>query len=202
WDEAADWFSRARTVLEEQGARPLRAITDFDEALMFQRRGAPGDRERAHALLERARAQFEDIGMSGWLRRAAELATTTLDARPGSTRPVIESAAAAARRERRTVGIDDRKMIDRSAMSGEAPPCRRNEVSNGRAPTDDVRGGGRGARTFQGPAPSRPRMLPRDRRKGPPTRTAGGGDVRNWNFRDAHPRGAIARGVRWLVHHA
>src|SRR5262249_42142175 len=75
WDEAADWFSRARTVLEEQGARPLRAITDFDEALMFQRRGAPGDRERA-------RAQFEDIGMSGWLRRAAELATTTLDARP------------------------------------------------------------------------------------------------------------------------
>src|SRR5262249_17512063 len=81
WDEAADWFSRARTVLEEQGARPLRAITDFDEALMFQGRGAPGDRERAHALLERARAQFEDIGMSGWLRRAAELATT-LDARP------------------------------------------------------------------------------------------------------------------------
>ena len=76
WDEAADWFARARTVLEEQGARPLRAIADFDEALMFQRRGAPGDRERARALLDRARAQFEDIGMPGWLRRAAQLATT------------------------------------------------------------------------------------------------------------------------------
>jgi hypothetical protein len=53
-DEAADWFARARTVLEEQGARPLRAIADFDEAVMYQRRGAPGDRERALALLDRA----------------------------------------------------------------------------------------------------------------------------------------------------
>jgi class 3 adenylate cyclase/tetratricopeptide (TPR) repeat protein len=80
WDEAAEWFARARTVLEEQGARPLRAITDFDEALMYQRRGALGDRERARALLDRARTQFEDIGMSGWLRRTAQLATT-LEAR-------------------------------------------------------------------------------------------------------------------------
>src|SRR5262249_6229011 len=76
YNEAADWFTRARIVLEEQGTRPLRAITDFDEALMFQRRGAPGDRERARALLDRARTQFEDVGMSGWLRRAAQLATT------------------------------------------------------------------------------------------------------------------------------
>src|SRR5207249_6897515 len=29
YDEAADWFARARAVLEEQGARPLRAIADF-----------------------------------------------------------------------------------------------------------------------------------------------------------------------------
>src|SRR5262245_12842492 len=72
--EASDWFARARAVLEEQGARPLRAIADFDEALMFQRSGAPGDRGRALALLDRARKQFEDIGMSGWLRYAAQLA--------------------------------------------------------------------------------------------------------------------------------
>jgi hypothetical protein len=76
WDEAADWFARARIVLDEQGARPLRAIADYDEALMYQRRGAAGDRERALALLDRARTQFEDVGMSGWLRRAARLATT------------------------------------------------------------------------------------------------------------------------------
>src|SRR5262249_15155708 len=76
YDEAADWFAHARAVLEEQGARPLRAIADCDEAVMYQRRGAPGDRERALALVELARRQFEDVGMSGWLRRAAQLATT------------------------------------------------------------------------------------------------------------------------------
>jgi ATP/maltotriose-dependent transcriptional regulator MalT len=70
WDEAADWFARARTVLEEQGARPLRAIADFDEAVMYQRRGAPGDRERALGVLDRARRRFEELGMTGWLRRA------------------------------------------------------------------------------------------------------------------------------------
>ena len=73
-DEACEWFARARTVLDEQGARPLRAIADFDEAVMYHRRGAPGDREHTLVLLERARKQFEDIGMSGWLRRAAKLA--------------------------------------------------------------------------------------------------------------------------------
>lgn len=31
-DEAAQWFAKARAVLDEQGARPLRAIADFDEA--------------------------------------------------------------------------------------------------------------------------------------------------------------------------
>src|SRR5262249_14136326 len=72
--EASEWFARARVVLEEQGARPLRAITDFDEAVMYQRRGAPGDRERARALLDTARRRFEELGMTGWLRRAAEVA--------------------------------------------------------------------------------------------------------------------------------
>jgi len=65
---------RARAVLDEQGARPLRAIADFDEALMYRRRGAPGDRERALPLLERARRRFEELGMSGWLRRAGKMA--------------------------------------------------------------------------------------------------------------------------------
>jgi hypothetical protein len=74
WDEAADWFARARTVLDEQGARPLRAIADYDEAVMHQRRAAPGDREHALALLDRARRRFEDLGMTGWLRRAGQTA--------------------------------------------------------------------------------------------------------------------------------
>jgi hypothetical protein len=31
YDEAAMWFANSRGVLEEQGARPLRAIADLDE---------------------------------------------------------------------------------------------------------------------------------------------------------------------------
>ncbi len=72
-DEAVEWFAKARAVLDEQGARPLRAISDFDEALMYARRGAAGDRERALRLLDLAVPQFESIGMPGWIRRAEEL---------------------------------------------------------------------------------------------------------------------------------
>jgi hypothetical protein len=74
FDEAIEWFARAREVLDEQGARPLRAITDFDEAWMYTRRGARGDQKRALPLLDAAAAQFEAIGMPGWVRRAEELA--------------------------------------------------------------------------------------------------------------------------------
>jgi tetratricopeptide (TPR) repeat protein len=73
FDEAREWFEKARHVLDEQGARPLRAIVDFDEAWMEVRRGGAGDRQRALALLDAARGPFERIGMPGWLRRAEEL---------------------------------------------------------------------------------------------------------------------------------
>lgn len=73
-DEAAEWFAWAREVLEEQGARPLRALVDYDEALMWLRRGAPADAARAKLLLAAARRQFVAIGMPGWTHRAADLA--------------------------------------------------------------------------------------------------------------------------------
>ena len=73
FDEAGDWFARARSVLDEQGARPLRAITDYDEALMYARRNATGDRALALPLLDAAMRQFNDIGMPGWTRRAEDL---------------------------------------------------------------------------------------------------------------------------------
>ncbi|HKN01781.1 MAG TPA: AAA family ATPase [Candidatus Binataceae bacterium] len=73
-DEAAEWFAKSRAVLEEQGQRPLLAIADFDEAWMYIRRNAPGDKERARPLLDAAMAQFKSIGMTGWLRRAEGLA--------------------------------------------------------------------------------------------------------------------------------
>jgi hypothetical protein len=73
FDEAREWFEKARRVLGEQGARPLRVITDFDEAWMEVRGGRDGDCTRALALLDAARGPFESIGMPGWLRRADEL---------------------------------------------------------------------------------------------------------------------------------
>ena len=72
-DEARDWFAKARTVLEEQGARPLRAIVDYTEAQMYQRRAKPGDIDLAAPLLATALAQFRDVGMTGWVRRGEEL---------------------------------------------------------------------------------------------------------------------------------
>jgi DNA-binding SARP family transcriptional activator/uncharacterized short protein YbdD (DUF466 family) len=72
-DEALAWFAEARRALGEQGARPLVAIADYDEALMHIRRDQPGALARARPLLAAAREQFEAMGMTGWLRRADEL---------------------------------------------------------------------------------------------------------------------------------
>jgi hypothetical protein len=74
FDEAVRWFAEARRNLDEQQARPLRAICDYDEALMYLRRDGAGDTERAHPLLDAAQPQFELLGMTGWIRRAEELA--------------------------------------------------------------------------------------------------------------------------------
>jgi hypothetical protein len=73
YDEASRWFADSRRVTEEDHHRPMRAIADYDEALMYVRRGAEGDAARAGALLEAARPQFREIGMTGWLRDAEEL---------------------------------------------------------------------------------------------------------------------------------
>ncbi len=73
FDEARTWFERARRVLDEQQAWPLRALVDFDEAWMEVRRSGAGDRERARGLLDAVRGPFQSIGMPGWLRRADEL---------------------------------------------------------------------------------------------------------------------------------
>jgi tetratricopeptide (TPR) repeat protein len=73
-DEALDRFAEARRSLDEEGVRPLRAVCDFDEAMTRLRRAGAGDAEAARSLLLGARRQFEELGMSGWLRRADHLA--------------------------------------------------------------------------------------------------------------------------------
>jgi hypothetical protein len=72
-DEAKAWFAEAREVLAQQGARPLLAIADFDEALMHARIDGPGDAGRARALIDRAQQGFVELGMGGWSSRADEL---------------------------------------------------------------------------------------------------------------------------------
>jgi hypothetical protein len=70
YDEARQWFGAARVDLEKEGARPLRAISDYDEAVMFLRRGLPNDVDLAAPLLRDASRQFVALGMTGWERRA------------------------------------------------------------------------------------------------------------------------------------
>jgi DNA-binding CsgD family transcriptional regulator len=69
FDDAAAAFGRARGRLEQRGQWPMRAIVDFDEALARGWRGQPG----GAALLLAAETRFEQLGMSVWSERIAEL---------------------------------------------------------------------------------------------------------------------------------
>jgi tetratricopeptide (TPR) repeat protein len=94
YDETSEWFAKARVVLDGQGARPLRAIVDYDEALMYARRAALGDRERAAPLVDAALVQFRALGMPGWIRRAEALQAKC--GVPGAAMSIDELAAATA----------------------------------------------------------------------------------------------------------
>ena len=72
-EEASEWFAKGRDVFDEQGARPFRAICDYDEALMYVRAPREGAPEKVRMLLESAAAQFRNLEMNGWLKRAEQL---------------------------------------------------------------------------------------------------------------------------------
>ncbi|HEY2224075.1 BREX system ATP-binding domain-containing protein [Actinomycetospora sp.] len=67
-DQAFGWFDAARAVLDAQGARPLRAVVDHDQALAHLRAGEP---QMAAPYVSAASAAFEQLGMPGWTRRLA-----------------------------------------------------------------------------------------------------------------------------------
>ncbi|NMO94111.1 AfsR/SARP family transcriptional regulator [Actinomycetospora sp. TBRC 11914] len=71
--EACSWFDAARAVLDAQGARPLRAVVDHDEALMHIRAGDPAAAGRCAAAAD---AAFTELGMSGWSGRLARALRT------------------------------------------------------------------------------------------------------------------------------
>jgi DNA-binding NarL/FixJ family response regulator len=67
FDQALEYFGRARVTLERREQWVLRAIVDYDEALVRLQHKRPG----AANLLAAAKAQFERLGMREWSRRAA-----------------------------------------------------------------------------------------------------------------------------------
>jgi hypothetical protein len=71
FDQAADYFERARATLEQRGQPVLRAIVDYDDALARLSHGQPGAK-----LLADAGARFHELGMRAWSRRAALLEVT------------------------------------------------------------------------------------------------------------------------------
>jgi DNA-binding CsgD family transcriptional regulator len=69
FDEAVEYFDRARVTLEGRGQWVMRAIVDYDEALARLAHKQPG----ATALLAAASAEFDQLGMHDWSRRAAQV---------------------------------------------------------------------------------------------------------------------------------
>jgi DNA-binding NarL/FixJ family response regulator len=67
FDEAVEYFERARVTLECREQWPMRAIVDHDEAVARLAHRRPG----AATLLADARSRFEELGMQEWSRRAA-----------------------------------------------------------------------------------------------------------------------------------
>ncbi len=67
-------FEAALAMNARMGARPALAHAQREYAAMLLRRGAPGDRERAAALLADAMRTYAELGMQSFLDRAAALA--------------------------------------------------------------------------------------------------------------------------------
>lgn len=74
-DEAGRWFGAAAAVLDQQQAWPLRAVVEYDVALMLLRGGRPSDRRQGLARAKEAETRFRALGMTGWEIRAAAVAT-------------------------------------------------------------------------------------------------------------------------------
>lgn len=73
FDDAERHFAEAQRMHERIRSRPLMAHTQHDLAAMLCMRDAPGDRERASALLATAVATARELGMGGLEQRGEAL---------------------------------------------------------------------------------------------------------------------------------
>jgi tetratricopeptide (TPR) repeat protein len=71
WDDAERLFELALEMNVGMGARPWVAHTQHDHARMLIRRGAPKDESRAGELLQAARHDYKQLGMTGWVESAS-----------------------------------------------------------------------------------------------------------------------------------
>ena len=72
-ERALGHLETARSAAVRMDARPTAVLTALDAADVLVRRAAPGDAQRAAALVERVAAQALELGMDGAVARAAEL---------------------------------------------------------------------------------------------------------------------------------
>jgi class 3 adenylate cyclase len=70
WQKAEAHFADAQGHGERLGARPELGRTYYWWADMHQRRGQPGDPQKAMQLLDKALAIFQDLGMKVWVEKA------------------------------------------------------------------------------------------------------------------------------------
>jgi tetratricopeptide (TPR) repeat protein len=74
WDEAESHFEFALEMNARMNARPWLAHTQDDFARMLLTRNAPGDAEKAQALLSEALTTYEELGMRAAAERASSVA--------------------------------------------------------------------------------------------------------------------------------
>ena len=68
WEEAVAHFEGALLMNARIGAIPFAALTQQEYGAMLLKRGEPGDREKAHQILDQALATGKEIGMHGLIR--------------------------------------------------------------------------------------------------------------------------------------
>jgi class 3 adenylate cyclase len=93
WDDAQTHFEQALELDRRLGARACLPRTQCDYARMLLDRGAPGDRERALALLSEAMHTSGELGLKGWLDLALDLKLQAQGVDSGSVDRSIDRVA-------------------------------------------------------------------------------------------------------------
>ncbi len=73
WEDAVAHFEGALRMNAKIGAVPFAAFTQQEYGTMLLKRGEPGDREKAHQILDQALATANEIGMHGLIREVTAL---------------------------------------------------------------------------------------------------------------------------------